>query len=125
MSLGEGGSSEYSVLQENLSELYCTPDSYSRCSPEIDIAICSSAGMWRLSSLIFHLKKHRGEEVIVSLSPGHVLSPRPTACSWFSLSNDFGLAAVIITQLGSGKSRPVADACLIAAGCVQRLEDLL
>lgn len=78
-----------------------------------------------LSSLIFLLEKYRREEVIVSLSAGHMLSPRHTACSWFSLSNDFGLAAVIITQLGSGKSRPVADACLIAAGCVWRLEDLL
>jgi len=77
------------------------------------------------SSLISLLEKYRGEEVIASLSAGSVLSPRPAACSWFSLSNDFGLAAVIITQLGSGKSRPVADACLIAAGCVQRLEDLL
>lgn len=78
-----------------------------------------------MSSLLFILEKQRGEEVIVSLSAGHVLSPRPAACSWFSLSNDFGLAAVIITQLGSGKSRPVADAWLIAAGCVRSLEDLL
>lgn len=76
--------------------------------------------------LIGLLGEYRGEDVIVSLSAGCVLSsPGPTACSWFSLSNDFGLAAMIITQLGSGKSRPVADAWLIATGCVWRLEDLL
>lgn len=43
-----------------------------------------------LLPLIFLLGKYKGEEVIVSLSAGHVLSPRPAACSWFSLSNDFG-----------------------------------
>lgn len=125
VSLSEGGSGEHLVLQENGSKLYRTPDSYSRCSPEINIALYSSRNVTCLSSLIFLLEKYRGEVVIVSLSTGHVLSPRPAACSWFSLSNDFGLAAVIITQLGSGKSCPVADACLIAVGCVRRLEDLL
>lgn len=77
------------------------------------------------SSLVFLSEKYRGEKVIPSLSTGHVLSRSPAACSWFSLSEDFGWAAAIITQLGSGKSRPVADACLIAAGCVRRLQDLL
>lgn len=111
---------------KNCGELRCTPDSYSRCSPKIIIAICSSAGTWcaclHWSSI---WKKHRGEEVILSLCTGHVLSPSPAACSWFSLSEGFGWAAAIITQLGTGKSRPVADACLIAAGCVRRLQDLL
>lgn len=78
-----------------------------------------------LSSSIFLLESHRGEALVVPLSPGCLQSPSPAACSWFSLSNDFGFAAVVITQLGSGKARPVADACLIAAGCVRRLEDLL